>query len=438
MSAPRVAQVRSLTCPNCGGAVELRGLGKTLSAVCPGCLSILDTTTPSVEILQKFEERARIQPGIALGTRGKWDGTLYEVTGFLERALYADGERYAWREYLLFNPFKGFRYLTEYNGHWNDVKVLKPIPEPVLASGGERNMRLQGVEYRHFQTYSARVEYVLGEFPWRVRVGDTAEMRDYVNPPRMISSETTEAEVTWSVGDYIPGATVWQNFRLAGYPPPATGVYADQPAPNQGAAGRLWGLCLAFLIATFALSVFFSIATRKELVHQGNYSYTPRQKAEGAFVTPVFELKGHVSNVEIRTRTDLENNWAYFNFALLNRDTGQVWEFGRELSYYRGTDSDGSWSEGGSADTVRVPSIPAGYYYLRVEPEMDPAAPREVNYSLEVRRDVPSYTFIWVAALLLLIPPVFALFRGSSFETARWQESDHPRLVGTPGSGDDD
>ena len=53
-----------------------------------------------------------------------------------------------------------------------------------------------------------------------------------------------------------------------------------------------------------------------------------------------FELTGRTSNVEISIRTDLNNNWAYFNFALINEGTGQDFDFGREVSYYR--DSDGS------------------------------------------------------------------------------------------------
>ncbi len=26
---------------------------------------------------------------------------------------------FQWREYLLFNPYKGYAFLSEYNGHWN-------------------------------------------------------------------------------------------------------------------------------------------------------------------------------------------------------------------------------------------------------------------------------------------------------------------------------
>jgi hypothetical protein len=128
--------------------------------------------------------------------------------------------------------------------------------------------------------------------------------------------------------------------------------------------------------------------------------------------------------------TDLENNWAYFNFALINDQTGQTFDFAREVSYYR--DSDGS--EGSRNNSVIVPSVPSGQYYLRVEPEMATGSPY-VRYELELRRNVPNYGFFVITALLLLIPPVWTTFRKGSFEAARWRESDYaPR---SSGGGDD-
>ena len=43
------------------------------------------------------------------------------MIGFQQRSTQSGGETYSWREYLLFNPYKGFRYLTEFDGHWNFV-----------------------------------------------------------------------------------------------------------------------------------------------------------------------------------------------------------------------------------------------------------------------------------------------------------------------------
>ncbi len=87
----------------------------------------------------------------------------------------------------------------------------------------------------------------------------------------------------------------------------------------------------------------------------------------------------------------------YFHFALINETTGQAKDFGREVSNY--TD------EGSPNDSVILPAVPAGKYYLRVEPDKDRRS-RPVNYELIIRRDVPRYSWFFVAAILLLIPPV--------------------------------
>src|SRR5262249_36502304 len=145
------------------------------------------------------------------------------------------------------------------------------------------------------------------------------------------------------------------------------------------------------------------------------------------FVSDVFELKGHTSNVELTTSTDVNNNWLYLNYALINNDTGQAFDFGREVSYYHGYDSDGSWTEGNATDSVIVPSVPAGRYYLRVEPEGN-AGMGPVRYSLNVKRDVPNFLFYGIALVALLAPAILITLRSISFENMRWAESDHPRI----------
>ena len=62
-----------------------------------------------------------------------------------------------------------------------------------------------------------------------------------------------------------------------------------------------------------------------------------------------------------------------------------------------------------------------------------------MNYELTIRRDVPNNTFFWIAAVLLLIPPIFITVRAASFESARWRESDYaPSLDQCSGGTEDD
>lgn len=395
----QVVRARALTCPNCGGNVELRGFAHTRSAVCIQCLSVLDATSEEVRILQRFDERMRVQPLIPLGQRGRIKDTLYEAIGFQVRTVTVEGVDYSWHEYLLFNPYAGFRYLTVYNGHWNDVTTLREVPL-FTTIGGRKALVHRGVNFRHFQTALATTTFVMGEFPWQVRVGEQVQVEDFIAPPLMLSAETTEKEVTWSRGEYVDGAAVWTAFQLPGVPPAPQGVFANQPAP-QARGGSLWGEFLKlFLIWMALLGVLRLFSQNKQVLNAAVHLENGQQ-----VLTDTFELGGRTSNTEIEMRTP---GAGYYHFGLVNRHTGRAIEFARNV---------------GSHDTVVVPHVPSGQYYLRIEPEIDSG--QAFTGQIWVRRDVPQAFWIWLALPLLLIPPIFASMRGGSFEARRWQESDY-------------
>lgn len=424
LSTPPKPQAKALNCPQCGAAITLRALGHAETVVCESCHSILDAKDPNLQILQKFQViTGEVPPLIPLGSRGKLRGTDYEVIGFQRRSITVEGIRYDWHEYVLFNPYKATHYLTEYNGHWNDISVCKELPVVNFSS-----VNYLGEVYRHFQTSDANTNYVLGEFPWQVRVGEQATVTDYVKPPRVLSSEKSANEVTWSLGEYMYGADIWKSFNLPGQPPEAIGVYENQPSPVSENVKGIWSAFLAFALLLLFLMAGFDFASNKTTVFDSSYRLNAGEpKGEASFVTDVFELGGRTSNVQITTSASVDNSWINLNYALINQDSGQAWDFGREVSYYHGYDSDGSWTEGSRRDTVVIPSIPAGHYYLRIEPEVDARHP-PISYSVQVKRDVPVLGFFGIAFLALLLPAIAITWRSMNFERMRWAESDHPPI----------
>jgi len=151
-------------------------------------------------------------------------------------------------------------------------------------------------------------------------------------------------------------------------------------------------------------------------------------------VTDVFDVPGRTANVVVRTNADVSNSWIYLGLALISEETGNAYDFGREVSYYFGRDSDGAWSEGKRSDEATLPSVPAGRYYLRIEPE-GPAG--TISYSVKVYRDVPRWSFFWLGLLALVLPPAFLFWRRRVFEIQRWSESDHPIVALSSGTDDD-
>jgi Domain of unknown function (DUF4178) len=430
---PGPPQVRSLNCPGCGAALTLRCFSQAVTVVCDHCHSILDAQDPRLTVLQKFKAAVGEDPPlIPLGTRGKIRGTDYEAVGFQRRTIHVDGVPYSWHEYVLFNPYKGFRYLTEYNGHWNDTSILRSLPT-VNNDVSPATVSYLGETYKHFQTAKAGITFVLGEFPWQVRVGESSDVSDYVSPPRVISSERTGKEVTWSMGEYLSGRDIWKVFGLQGDPPERVGVYENQPSPLSADTNAIWVAFGGFMLVLIVMMILFWSFARSEQVVEGNYAFNTNERGEASFVTDVFQLKGHTSDLELKTTADVNNNWIYLNYALINQDTGQAYDFGREVSYYSGYDEDGSWSEGSRADGVVIPSIPPGNYYLRVEPESD-FGHGTISYSISASRDVPQASFLGIALLALLIPAGLITWRSMNFEHLRWAESDY----GSTGSYDDD
>jgi hypothetical protein len=254
----------------------------------------------------------------------------------------------------------------------------------------------------------------------------------------MLSREATEDEVTWSLSTYTPPERVAESFKLATPLRPARGIFANQPNPRAGTARGMRGAFGMLALALLALMAARFAMARNEPVFTQARQYSPATGDTGAFVTRVFTLAGHTSNVELRIDTDLSNASAYFNLALLAENGGVGYDFGREVSSFAGVEDGESWREGSPRDKVTIPAVPPGQYYLRVAPERDPAEARApFTYTLSIKRDVPRAWPFLVALLLLAIPPILSYFREIGFEYARWRESEHPWSTSTSDSDDD-
>jgi hypothetical protein len=184
-------KVASLACPSCGTAVVyLPGLASNI--VCQSCHAQLDAASPAVQVLAKGERTEHQRFTLTLGSKAKIGNKEYRLIGAMVRR---DSDGNAWCEYLLHSGADLF-WLVETEDGWSRAHVLHDWPVPGHAQSAQ--VRLDGTAFTRLVEYSAKVEYAIGAFNWRVTVGDAALVNEYASGQLRLAAELTGDELTWS------------------------------------------------------------------------------------------------------------------------------------------------------------------------------------------------------------------------------------------------
>ena len=409
-----VKGAKPITCPNCGGTVELRGFAHTRTAVCIQCLSVIDASSPELQILARFDEKMRARPVLPLGSRGHFGDAAYEVIGFQVRTTWSDGLAYSWHEYLLFNPYAGFRYLTLYNGHWNFVRALAGVPSNTTQSGRKAAVS-GGVTYRHYQHATATTTFVMGEFPWAVQAGEQVEFDDFIAPPRVLSREVSTGEINWSGGEYISGADVWKAFGLAGQPPRVDGISPNEPSPYPHKLRHIWSDFLILALVWLGVLLLFNFVSTGRQFLSDHVQMSPVEGAAApATFTGAFDLKEAVNGLTVEVKAN-DSDAPALQAAFVDRSSSRTIPL---ALVEQGSKSSG-WR-----DLYRSGTLPPGSWSVRLEPEAQELK-LSGSYGIKVRREAKGAGWIWFALIFLLIPPVVTTLKASSFESQRWSGSDY-------------
>jgi len=266
-----------VNCPNCGGALDLVAPDKTQRVACPFCASLLSADRGKLEYLKTLQQ-GKSHPVIPLGTVGTLFDVEYTVIGYVRRSVTFD-MKYYWSEYLLYNPKIGFRWLIHSDRHWS---FAEPISIGEVSDHGT-SLSSGGRTFKLFQRATATVEYVLGEFYWKVEVGEQVYARDFIAPPHMITLERSmpdprdddaqkraAEEINVTRATYLTSEAVEQAFGVEnlgkGWTPAP-----NQPNPVDGGVFALWGL---FALLLLVLDFVFLSGVVKPKVDQGIFFWS--------------------------------------------------------------------------------------------------------------------------------------------------------------------
>ncbi|MCM8596120.1 DUF4178 domain-containing protein [Accumulibacter sp.] len=429
---PQLA-ARAFNCPHCAAPLSIHSPAIE-SIGCASCGSIIGVDNENLQLLSRAAQALREVPFLPLGSCGRLQEIDWEVIGYLRRRSLADAGEDAdevdeagssWSEYLLFNREQGFAWLVEYQGHWN---FARSVANPPSVGAGQREFWRGKQKFRLFNRGRAEVSYVVGEFYWRVAVGETAMVDDYLGLPLLLSRELTDRESTWSQAEYLEPEALCRAFAVEAPPPKRSGVYANQPNPwadrHRQTCRLFWQLALAATALQLAFAFFFAsqVVLRQSIVLSPQNDEVTSQE---------FVVSRRARALLVRHSTSVVNNWLSLNTTLVEKNTGEA-HFGmQEISHYKGVDEGESWSEGSPSDELLFRAIPAGTYYLVLEYELGTDSPESVVDNIEVVRNPAAWSNFVLLLIFLAIFPLVSRWRRSAFETRRWNESS----IGAPGGG---
>jgi hypothetical protein len=248
LDAPQAA-VKDCQCPNCGGNLPIVSPGTTEGIVCKYCGTVSDLRQGALAALGQAP-RPPQEPYIPLGAEGMLRNLKVTCIGYVIRGTTVEGDRYHWREYLLFaGTSVGYLWLMEEDGKWQFVAPLSAGD----VSIAQQACVYKGQRYRLKQSVRADVEFVVGEFYWKVEIGESVRATEYIGPAGIVSVEEAATEVNNSLCTPLSGQEIALAFGLA--PPPRPFISSSDGGGSDGAPASQFRIGWVIVVVVIILIV---------------------------------------------------------------------------------------------------------------------------------------------------------------------------------------
>ncbi|MBN2497843.1 MAG: DUF4178 domain-containing protein [Deltaproteobacteria bacterium] len=421
-------EAKDVDCPNCGGPVERPKDRDVATLVCTYCGAHLDLSGTEMAVMginpKGFDPNFLLE----IGQKGKLRGVEYEVSG---RVLVRDEEGYDSREYILYNPGKGYLWLAEENGHFVLSQNTRQAPKTHVFNLEPKYPVMVGdQEFLFFGEVRARIVYVDGALPWVANANDSFKAACLIAPPRQFGIESggSGRGVDYFIGDYMAPEQVWEAFKLK---PPvweAAGVHPAQPFVRNPKMTQLMWVGLVFA-ALNLLGLSWSVLSESRPVYQA--SLGPSDYSTERLSKPFAISGGGV--MRLKMSSPVRNNWVSLDVALVDAEDQVVATSGGDVEYYEGTEEGEHWTEGSSETEVFFKAPKAGEYRLLAKgssgvataptdskPSSRMSAPSGPAIQVVLYEGEVLSRYFFFAFLGIGLIPFYVWLRGYLFEKRRW------------------
>jgi hypothetical protein len=262
---------------------------------------------------------------------------------------------------------------------------------------------------------------VLGEFYWRVAVGEQVSATEFYGRGKALSLEESGSEINWTLNERIPSSLIGTAFGLTAIVDEA----GDAALAQQGKRGpltRMFMMAAAACVLMIVLTMVFGMQGNRAIQR---FDVQIEQPARTVAIGTITIARPYQTVTLKADASALANQWIDLDYSLVNRATQQSITAAGVIEYYEGNDSDGHWTEGSQGATTKIASVPRGTYDVMVDAEahnwsgglstnsFDKAALADERLQVSVSAAIGGMfgSNIILFMLLILIPPCIGLYR---------------------------
>jgi len=423
----RAPELRAINCTACGAGLDVRGGGRVLAHICPYCGTEL-AANDNYRALSKWQNLKRPTSPLKIGMTGPVRGVTFTVIGTLEMEERWGSQVWTWVDHQIYSPTHGYAWLTWEDGHLVLTRKYRGGTEPGWISSDtvERadhrpSVRADGRRFRYYETSTARITFAEGEFNWRPRMGDRFTTVSLLGEEAMLGFTDSPTEREVEITTWPPQAETLAAWGAE--PQPKSPVrHPIRPAWRLREQGFMLTAGGIAAVICLVMGMVFSLDNGRVVLDE-------RSLAIGALPAEIgFELTDTERLAIIFLGGDVSNSWAFIEAALTGPEGETIFEVGREVGYYHGRDSDGTWTEGSRDATLRFHPPQPGAYTLEIDVSEAGVWNRSGSplstVTVSARESASSGFWFFAAAGLMLLPGMLAAIGHAISSSRRWSGSD--------------